>query len=279
MKLTVLMENNTLIGKYLRGEAAFSLLLEDQGQRILFDTGYTNTFLENASCMGIDMLHLDWIVLSHGHSDHTWGLDGLIRQYMDAVVFKRPYSRPRLLAHPGVFTPKVEPPRQEIGMLMDQEKLDRQFPTTLSDTPFALTDNLHFLGEIPRIFDFEQGDAIGDRLEPDGPIPDYMPEDSGLALVTDSGLVVISGCAHSGICAIVEHARKVTGVDCVRSVFGGFHLLDAPEERLEKTADYFASLNLETLYPCHCTDLAAKIALARKNPVLEVGVGMQLTFA
>jgi len=91
-------------------------------------------------------------------------------------------------------------------------------------------------------------------------------------------LVVIAGCAHSGICNTVEQAKRVTGVDKVRAVLGGFHLQEAKPERLAPTADYLAALDLEGLWCCHCTDLAAKISLAAKCPVREVGSGMKLVF-
>jgi len=70
----------------------------------------------------------------------------------------------------------------------------------------------------------------------------------------------------------------VTGVDKVRAVLGGFHLQEAKPERLAPTADYLAALDLEGLWCCHCTDLAAKISLAAKCPVREVGSGMKLAF-
>ncbi|WP_319541217.1 MBL fold metallo-hydrolase [uncultured Pseudodesulfovibrio sp.] len=115
-------------------------------------------------------------------------------------------------------------------------------------------------------------------MEESGPVPDDIPDDTALACVTNSGLVVISGCAHAGICNTVEQAKRITGVDTVRTVLGGFHLQQAKPERLAPTTDYLAALNLENLYACHCTDLAAKIAMATKCPLKEVGSGLTLQF-
>jgi len=278
MELTFLVDNNSLIGSYFLAEPALSMLIEDGEKRILFDAGYSDAFLINARRKGLDLLHLDWIVLSHGHFDHTWGLDALIRHYFEAASQKIAHSRPQMLAHPQAFTTKRDKSLPEIGMLIAEDKLSHQFELMLSDKPVWLSDKLVALGEIERVLDFEQPASIGQRLDPGGAVDDTIPDDTAMAYVTDAGLVVISGCAHAGICNTVEQAKRVTGADKVHTVLGGFHLLEAKPERLDRTTDFLAALNLESLYACHCTDLAAKIALARKCPVKEVGAGLTLEF-
>ena len=278
MQLTILVENNSLIGTTFLAEPALSMLVQDGDTRVLFDAGYSDAFLKNAHQMGLDMLHLDWIVLSHGHFDHTWGLDVLIRHYFEAERSKRDWTRPRLLAHPEAFVTKRKGAIPELGMLLAEEKLNTQFELTLTPEPTWLTERLVTLGEIERRLDFENPPPLGERMESTGPVPDRMPDDTAMAYVTDTGLVVISGCAHAGICNTVEQARRVTGVDRVRAVVGGTHLLDETPKRLDPTTDYLAGLDLEVLHACHCTDLAAKISLARKCPVRETGSGMKFTF-
>lgn len=103
-----------------------------------------------------------------------------------------------------------------------------------------------------------------------------LNDDTALAYMGEHGLTVISGCAHSGICSTIERAKAVTGVNNVHTVLGGFHLLEAGKARLGQTTDYLAGLDLDSLYACHCTDLAAKIVLAGKCPVREVGSGLVL---
>lgn len=278
MELTFLVDNNALVGSQYMAEAGLSMFIEADGRRVLFDTGYSDAFLVNAGRKGIDLLRLDWIALSHGHFDHTWGLDMLVRQYFQAAVNRRPYSRPGLIAHPKALLSKRKAVVAELGMLLGEDRLSRLFDLTLSREPVQLSDSLTTLGEIERTMDFEPESTLGERLEGDGYVPDDLPDDTALAYVSDTGLVVIAGCAHSGICNTVEQARRVTGVDKVRAVLGGFHLQKASPERLEPTADYLAALDLEGLWCCHCTDLAAKIGLAAKCPVREVGSGLTLTF-
>jgi 7,8-dihydropterin-6-yl-methyl-4-(beta-D-ribofuranosyl)aminobenzene 5'-phosphate synthase len=278
MELTFLVENNSLIGTQFQAEPGLSIFIRVDDREVLFDAGYSDAFMINARRKGIDLLHLDWIALSHGHFDHTWGLDHLIRHYFEAAIHKVDHARPRLVAHPKAFMSKRKDAVPELGMLLAEEKLSTQFDLTLTEKPTWLTDSLVTLGEIERVLDFEGHPTLGERMEKNGPVVDDLPDDTALACVTDTGLVVISGCAHAGICNTVEHAKRVTGVDNVRAVLGGFHLQKAKPERLDPTADYLAALDLEGLWCCHCTDLAAKISLAAKCPVREVGSGMTLTF-
>jgi 7,8-dihydropterin-6-yl-methyl-4-(beta-D-ribofuranosyl)aminobenzene 5'-phosphate synthase len=276
MKLTFLVDNNALVGSQFLAEAGLSMFIEADGQRVLFDTGYSDAFLVNARRKGVDLLRLDWIALSHGHFDHTWGLGMLLRQYCESGI--RDLPRANLLAHPKALETKRHRGIPEFGPLLSKDRLASYFDLKLSTGPTWLTDSLVALGEIERTMDFEQPTTLGERLENGAFVPDDIPDDTALTCVTDTGLVVIAGCAHTGICNTVEQARKVTGVDKVRAVLGGFHLQKAGPERLGPTADYLAALDLEGLWCCHCTDLAAKISLAAKCPVREVGSGMKLVF-
>ncbi|BBD09904.1 MBL fold metallo-hydrolase [Desulfovibrio ferrophilus] len=280
MKATVLVDNNTIIDRYFLGEPGLSVLVEVDGLRVLLDCGYSGVFIENARRMNIDLLHLDWLVLSHGHLDHTWGLVDLIRLYTEAGINGIDLSRPRLLAHPEALVTRLANKIPEIGSLIGQDKLARHFDMAPSREPQWLSERLVWLGEIPRKFDFEYvGPTERLLVSAEGEtVPDELVDDGALACVTDQGLVVISGCSHSGVCNIVEHAREVTGQERVVDVLGGFHLLNAPEARLQATADYLGALNLESLHACHCTDLAARICLARTCPVRETGSGLVLEY-
>jgi len=278
MELTFLVDNNSLIGAQFLSEPALSLYIVVDGKQILFDAGYSEAFMINARRKNIDLLHLDWVALSHGHFDHTWGLGFLLRHYYEAAEQNMDLTRPSLVVHPRALLSKRADNNPEIGSLLVEEKLDRHFDVVSTDQPVWLTESLVTLGEIERQFAFEAPRPIGERLESNGFVPDNLPDDTALAHVTETGLVVISGCAHAGICNTVEQARKVTGVDKVRAVLGGTHLLGAGQSRLNDTTDYLASLDLEGLWCCHCTDLDAKISMARKCPVKEVGSGITLKF-
>ncbi len=89
MKLTVLVDNNTLIDRYYIGEPGVSYYIEDDNIKILFDAGYSDVFIQNAQKMNVNLLDIDCVVLSHGHIDHSWGLVPLVRMYTEAKNRKK----------------------------------------------------------------------------------------------------------------------------------------------------------------------------------------------
>jgi len=106
MKLTVLVDNNTLIDRYFIGEPGVSYLIEEEGKKILFDVGYSGAFIMNAEKLAVDLLDVDFLVLSHGHLDHTWGLMPLLRLYTEGMIEGLKVSKPTLVAHPLTFSTK-----------------------------------------------------------------------------------------------------------------------------------------------------------------------------
>jgi 7,8-dihydropterin-6-yl-methyl-4-(beta-D-ribofuranosyl)aminobenzene 5'-phosphate synthase len=278
MEISILVDNATFIDRYFRAEPGFSLFLEDGETKLLFDTGYSDLFIKNARKMGIDALCADWVVLSHGHLDHTGGLDALVKCAIEASIEGRDRATSAILAHPDLFAPKRDDQGMDIGCFIARETLASFGEIRLSAEPVWITDRVVFLGEIERRHDFEGGQAVGKVLKDGRWVPDFVSDDSGLACLTDSGLVVITGCAHAGICNTIEQARKVTGEECVADVIGGFHLLNAATAQIRGTCHYFASLQPSAVHACHCTDFQAKRSLARVAPLQEVGVGLRLRF-
>jgi 7,8-dihydropterin-6-yl-methyl-4-(beta-D-ribofuranosyl)aminobenzene 5'-phosphate synthase len=277
LTLTVLVDNTTLTDHDFCGEAGLSFLLETAGKKILFDTGLSGLFLGNAEKMGINLRDLDFLILSHGHIDHTGGLAALARHLAHAAPGGKKPRVPELVAHSRCFWQKEKDGRKN-GSAVSEEEARRQFPVSLSDKPVWITDDLVFLGEIPRRFAFEQG-VPGKRAIhcPDGNIePDYLLDDSAIAFRSPEGLVIITGCSHGGICNIIEYAREVCGERKVRDIIGGLHLFSPEPGQMNKTGAYLGGLSLEALHACHCTSLMAKLALAQYCPMQEVGVGMKL---
>jgi len=280
LSLQVLVDNATLIDRYYTGEPALSFYIECAGRKILFDTGYSGMFLANAVKMGIDLLDLDYVVLSHGHIDHTGGLPYLLRAFLEAAIEEQPHRTPLVVAHPHCFYPRPMPLLADIGSPVDEVRLSRHCPVKTSTSPVWLTDDLVFLGEIERTMD----DAIPDRhkkrtiITPDGARPDRLLDDTALAYRSRSGLVIITGCSHAGIANIIEYAQKVCSDQRIRDVIGGFHLKESDKEALDATVAYMKGVFPAALHPCHCTSLAAKIALASVAPVGDVGVGFSIEY-
>jgi 7,8-dihydropterin-6-yl-methyl-4-(beta-D-ribofuranosyl)aminobenzene 5'-phosphate synthase len=265
MKLTVLVDNTVLQGKNLLGEHGLSFYIEVDGKKILFDTGYSDVFLRNAHKMDIDLLDLDYIILSHGHYDHTWGLSQYLPYYISALKQGRTVKKPTIVTHPDTFKPKFDSKLGEVGSLLSEQTLSKNFNLELSKDPYKLTQNLVFLGKIARLNDFEGKEPIGN---------DYIEEDSALAFTSDEGIVIITGCSHSGICNIIEYAKLVCDNFAIIDIIGGFHLVNAPQERLIKTADYLSKLGTKGIHPCHCTDFRSKMILSKYTKLEATGVGL-----
>jgi 7,8-dihydropterin-6-yl-methyl-4-(beta-D-ribofuranosyl)aminobenzene 5'-phosphate synthase len=276
MNLKVLVDNNTLIDRYFLAEPGLSFYINDDGHEILFDLGYSDIFLQNAGKMGLNLLQVRDVVISHGHLDHTWGLEPFTRRFNEARFEQRACNRPRLIAHPEAFTSISAPQSNEFGSLMSSEKLAKHFNLELSRKPIQITPRLIWLGEIPRTFDFENLQSFGQK---DGQNSvDMVPDDSALVFTSEEGLVIITGCSHSGICNIIEHAKKVCGQEQIADIIGGLHLMNTAEKQLQGTLAYLGRQRLKSLHACHCTDLQAKIALSKVTDICEVGVGTEIIY-
>ncbi|MCI8569328.1 MAG: MBL fold metallo-hydrolase [Bacilli bacterium] len=265
MKFRVLVDNNTIIDEYYLGEPGVSYYIEDGADVILFDTGYSSVFLENAGRMNIDLNKVNKTVISHGHNDHTGGLK----------YFFNKKSNTELIAHPDCFNYKEDKEGLYIGSPFSKEELSKICKINLSKKPVQVSENIIYLGEIPTINEFEARYAIG-KCDIDGErINDTIKDDSAIVYKSNNGLFVITGCSHSGICNILEYAKKVCNDNRIYGVIGGFHLFDV-DERLKATVNYLKENDIKLLYPCHCVSLKAKIEMAKKLDIREVGVGLEI---
>ncbi len=269
MELTVLVDNHTYIDRYYLGEPAVCYLIEDGQQRILLDTGYSDVFLENAARMGIDLSGVTDIVLSHGHNDHTGGLPAFLARFSQDV---------RLFAHPNALLPK-RVDGLEVGSPLSLAQLPERVQARLLTKPCAVSERVLFLGEIPRVYAFEQDRAVGEAPSTCGCCweSDALPDDTSLALVLPEGVFVVTGCAHAGVANTVAYAKEISGKDRVLGVLGGFHLFETGGA-LDETIAALRALGVERVYPAHCTSLAVKSALFAAMPTEEVGVGLTLSW-
>ncbi len=243
-----------------------SVVQGDGRRTILFDTGSTvNGLVHNLRVLEVDAGEIEAIVLSHGHFDHTTGLNGLAQSLQPL---------PPLVVHPDfwlkrrVALPKREP--YELPTTSKEKVLAAGFSVIESREPSSLLDDsLLVTGEIERTTDFEQGLAVHQAFR-DGewqPDPLIYDDQALVANVRGKGLVVITGCGHAGMINTVRHARKLTGVDQVYAVLGGFHLAPpAFEPSIWPTVEALAEIGPEVVVPAHCTGWRATHALAAAFP-------------
>ena len=182
-----------------------------------------------------------------------------------------------MIMHPMALIPKYGS-ETYIGASISAEEA-ASYTYVPSVEPYFITPNIAFLGEIPQIHDFEPRVQLGNVKIGDKTEPDYLIDDTALAIKTSTGVVVITGCSHSGICNIINQAKKVFNGETVTTVLGGFHLRSADNKRLQKVADFFAANVTGTVYAGHCTGFNAKYLLNTKVPVEEAFVGRIIELA
>jgi 7,8-dihydropterin-6-yl-methyl-4-(beta-D-ribofuranosyl)aminobenzene 5'-phosphate synthase len=264
MNLYVIVDNNTIIDKYYKGEPALSFYIEDNDCKILFDTGYSDIFLENARKMGINLCDIDCIVLSHGHNDHTCGL-----QYLMNFEFNK---KVKIFAHPLTFNKKIDADGPEIGCPVSIDDLNKKFELVLTDKPHNLSPTIKFLGEIPRTLD-KSTVAVDKIIINNKMVPDFHLDDSALVVTNNNRISIITGCSHSGLINIVDYALKISETKDLKNIIGGFHLLDNTPTKAEEISKFLLSKNVKKITPCHCTNLLAKCVFSKYFDVQEIGVG------
>ena len=259
LKITVLVDNNAL--DYLKKEHGFSMLVEFEDKKILFDTGQCDSLVENAKSLKVDLSEIDFIVLSHGHYDHTGGLLDALRLSPDATVCMNRWCLvDRYSIRQGI--PKSISMNQNARTML-LALPEKQLISV--DKPIYMTGRVGLTGPIPRLTDFE--DTGGPFfLDKSGSTPDLIEDDMAMWVKTDCGLVILVGCSHSGIINTLDYILKITNETKVHTLIGGFHLVNADEVRINKTID---ALNLQfeikNLIPCHCTGKNASKLICQKT--------------
>jgi len=251
VRVTTLSDN--IAGEGFEAEWGFSLLVEADGNRLLFDTGASPLTVNNALRAGVDLTGIGLIVLSHGHYDHTGGLLAVLQATGPATI----------VAHPGVLEAKyaLQPGEEKvrsIGLPFTRSSLEKEGATFhLSQEPLAISPCIMTSGEIPLASSFEKVDESL-MVGQEGILnKDAMEDDQALIINTRSGLVVILGCAHRGVINTLLHARRLTGISKILAVIGGMHLFKAPEEQVDATLAALKSMKVERLVASHCTGSAA----------------------
>ncbi len=255
----------------IRAEHGFSAVVtvyrNDAARSILFDFGFSEHGAAfNADALEVDLTNVEAMVLSHGHMDHFGGVEQLAQRVgkkgIELVLHPTAFRKSRYIKVTDDF---------KIGLpSLAREKFDNAGICIVeSETPRTLLEDcLLFLGEIPKQTEFEKGFPRMHFDEGGESKWDPIEEDTAIVMhVKDRGLVILSGCAHSGIINTANYAREVTGVEDIFVVMGGFHLTGADfEPIIEPTTDALKSLNPQYVVPTHCTGRKAVMHLEKEMP-------------
>ena len=278
---------DTLMVKRLRlpspkapmAEPGLSLLVKvfknDNSHTILMDTGISGDCLQhNINLMPIskavnertvtaDINDVESVVISHGHSDHFNGLNTFLKMHKKKVP---------IIVHPSAFVKRRF--RHDNASCQSMISFDESTVKKLGavmkkqDNPSTIASDLIFVsGKVERTNNFETGTLsleakIGDRW-----VTDPFYDDQSIAIhVKNKGLVVLSGCSHAGIINTVKYIQKVTGIDKIHAVMGGFHLPGPNMDRAKVTIMEMKRIAPDYIIPIHCTGWQAITLFSSQMP-------------
>ncbi len=234
----------------LVAEHGFAAWIDNGEECFLFDTGQGAALIPNAAALDIDLARARALILSHGHYDHTGAVLAFLAVNPDApVIHARDATISRFSCRPD-----EQPPRQ-IGMAEEVQQALRGLPPErriVLNGPRYLRPGIGITGPVPRESTFE--DTGGPfYLDPDKAKSDPITDDLSLWFETGDGLVILTGCCHSGLVNTIRHVRQISGITRIHGIIGGLHLLNAGPERVQATLEFLHECTPDFLLPCHCT--------------------------
>jgi len=276
VRITVLIEN-TASSHGLLAEHGLAYWIDTGSHHIVFDTGQglNGVLPGNARQLDIPLQSTTHIVLSHGHYDHTGGLQHMLAVAPQATVY----------AHSAAFRPKYtkgnDSATREIGsQLSENECRNNAAELVWTDKPTEICAGIYVTGEIPRTTSFE--DTGGNFfLDQAGHNRDPLLDDQALFFATENGTVILLGCAHAGVINTLQYIRQLTNDAPIHTVMGGMHLVNATPERRAKTLAALKELRIEHLGPAHCTGAVATAEILSEFPnrCFSCHAGVRLIFS
>ncbi len=246
--ITTLVENTATKAKF-KAEHGLSMLIEKDGEYILWDTGQTDAIIHNSKLLGIDLSKIKIAALSHGHYDHVGGLKYLLD-----------YTKPKIYAHPEIF-------RKRYSKLSDNEQLryigieDRDFyekkgaEFILNDKPIEIFDDIFTTGFEDMHTDFEDVDKNFVYEKGSKYVKDNVEDDMSLVINLKEGLFVLFGCAHRGIINIIDDVEKEFNKKVI-GFLGGTHLNPASDRQRKRTIEELKKRTyIKIMGPSHCTGM------------------------
>lgn len=291
LSVTIIAENSVLHKTPYWGQHGMSILLEayknNVKRNILIDVAQNpEALLHNMNLMNISPSTIDTIVLTHCHYDHTQGIVEILKR-----IGKKDLP---IIAHPSIFRLnfKVNPYLRHVGVMNSdsKNKIEENGGTLyLTSEPLQIMPGVITTGEVKRQTDFEE---VGIPLKTTTydyktitydykVVEDKMLDDTSvIANLKNTGIVILSGCSHAGIVNIVKHSIELTGINKIAAIIGGLHLIEAPMERIVKTAEALSKFDINLISAGHCTGFNAQVELYNtfKQKFLPLHTGMKFEF-
>ncbi|MCI1683972.1 MAG: MBL fold metallo-hydrolase [Bacteroides sp.] len=238
-KITTLVEN-CVYGRQLQSEHGLSLFIETPAHKLLFDTGASDLFIRNARFLNINLEEVDYLILSHGHSDHTGGLRSFLKLNAKATV----------ICKHEILYPKFKGERE--NGITNARDLDLSRFNFIDKT----TEIVPNVFAVPLIEISNAEDTHFDHFlvcRNEGMLLDTFEDELVLVLTDARGISVISACSHRGITNIMRTVRKSFLYLPCQLLLGGFHIHNAGQQKFEIIADYLQKDAPCQIGVCHCT--------------------------
>jgi 7,8-dihydropterin-6-yl-methyl-4-(beta-D-ribofuranosyl)aminobenzene 5'-phosphate synthase len=242
--------------------------LGGQAHGLLFDFGsQISGVLRNVDLLGLDLGKVEALALSHDHWDHEAALVEFLKAKRGALVKGLPfYIGEQFFV--GTYSKRPNGQIQELSLL-NRAELEGLGLVKIVEvkTPTALVPGAYFTGQVPRVTDYETIPPTFLAKQGDQYVQEVFPGEQAVVMhAKGKGLVVLSACAHRGIVNTLKHAQKMTGIEKVHAVIGGFHLTGAKPEIIAKTIADVKAMRPEYIVPTHCSGFETIAAFAREMP-------------
>ncbi|WP_054844104.1 MBL fold metallo-hydrolase [Vulcanisaeta souniana] len=255
MKITILVDNYATqlssLSRRLLSEWGFAAYIHDH--KILYDTGLTGTtLLNNMRALGINPNEPEYLVISHRHIDHTGGVKAFLNARSRSI---------KMIAHANLFTRAYAVGEggkpEDISVDFTWEYLkNKGVDLILIKEPYKIANGVMVSGEIPRKWGPSHTGAVADEV----------PDDMALYMEHPNGLIVLTGCGHSGVENMVEYGFQVTGLNKLYAVIGGLHFMGLPDERVRQVTNYLVGKSPRIIVGTHCTGVLGIAALYNALP-------------
>ncbi len=253
LKVTIL---SSMLAQEGIGEWGFSALIEVDNNKILFDAGSRKTtVLENAKELNIDLSKVPTLVLSHWHDDHTTGWLPL-RNTMKTIQ-QNAFSTTHV--GKGFFDTRINAKKNTLSRKQDSSVYISTGGVIIEHTSFKeIFPGVYLTGNVPRVHTEKNYYTGMGLLNQDSVIiEDNIPDDMSLIISTNQGLVLISGCGHSGIVNTIDHINKNLPNKSIIAAIGGFHLLKSSDDQIKWTAERIKNAGVKYFMGAHCTGIEA----------------------
>lgn len=249
LRITTIIENNPANNALLCNEHGLSLYIETDGTNILFDTGQSGNFIENAEKLNVNLNTVDYVVLSHGHYDHTGGFTKLVKKVgpsFKLIVGDKFFCRR--------YHMDADRNYKYIGNSFDEKYIhDNKIPMKcITEDIYKISENIMVFSNFQRHTNFEKANKKFYFMQEGKYEEDTFSNEIALGIRLKEGLFVILGCSHIGVVNILQTIMQKTGLP-IYGIVGGTHLIKADQLRIDKTSDFFRENNIRMIGLSHCT--------------------------